>query len=80
MAHFVIREVAFSVVYSPGTDTENITVFCDFGPVPEHQELMTYKNLMETNFYFSSHRSPAFCLNPENGHVLFMFVIELLEL
>jgi hypothetical protein len=80
VAHFSIREVAFSVVYSPLADDDVITVFCDFGSIPEHKELTIYKQLMEINFSLFNRRAPAFCLNPENGHVLFISAITLLHL
>lgn len=79
-AHFLISEVAFSVVYSPLVDDEVITIFCDFDSVPEHKELAIYKQLMEMNFYLFNRRSPAFCLSPENGHVLFISALKLLQL
>ncbi|WP_414925775.1 CesT family type III secretion system chaperone [Pseudomonas zeae] len=77
IANFHILDVALSVVYSPPDGDEKITIFSDFGAAPEHQELAIYKNLLETNFHFFTSRIPAFCLNPETGHILFMFTIDL---
>ncbi|MBB6155196.1 hypothetical protein HDC30_002419 [Pseudomonas sp. JAI115] len=79
-AHVVVREVAFSVVYFRQKEGQPITVFCDFGSVPEHKELTIYKQLMEMNFHFSDAHSAAFCLNPENGHVLFTLAANLEQL
>ncbi|WP_051516886.1 CesT family type III secretion system chaperone [Herbaspirillum sp. RV1423] len=47
-----------------------IVIFCDFGPLPRHQQEAVMQRLLELNLSLQGEEQPVMSMNHENGHVL----------
>jgi len=45
-------------------------IFCDFGPLPRHQQEAVMQRLLELNLSLLGEEPPVMAMNRENGHVL----------
>ncbi|WP_081069383.1 CesT family type III secretion system chaperone [Burkholderia diffusa] len=66
--------IGFSLVPAGTPEHEELLVYCDFGELPQTRQQDALRRLLEINILLSSGVSPAsFCVNPENGHVIFSY-------
>lgn len=72
-----VNDVAFSIFPSEETEdgqVEAALVYCDFGPLPQHNAMAVARRLLEVNLFLTS--APlacSFAINPESEHVILAF-------
>jgi hypothetical protein len=76
----LINDVAFSLLYN-ADDAERagtMGAYCDFGEVPEHNQVAVLRRLLEVNLFLAgSPMACTFSINPETGHVLLCVCLDL---
>lgn len=65
-----VDDVNFSLSYDEKAAADRVSVYCDYGPVPEGREAEVYRALLETNLFIYASDSAVFSLSPETGRVV----------
>ena len=79
ICHLNLENHNFSLAFVEA-DPEYLTVFCDFGEVPEQNASAILRRLLERNLLMFSGKSPRLSINPDTGHVLLIAQLPLTEL
>lgn len=65
-----IDGVDFSLAYSETEAPDRLMIFCDYGAIPQGEELEVYRALLEANLFTYSSDSAVFATIPGSNHVL----------
>ena len=65
-----IDNVDFSLAYSETEAPDRIMIFCDYGAIPQGEELRVYRALLEANLFTYSSDTAVFAAITGSNHVL----------
>ncbi|HVK93677.1 MAG TPA: CesT family type III secretion system chaperone [Noviherbaspirillum sp.] len=77
VANLNVNKTDFSLYYGGAIDPLSALVYCDFGVLPTESREAILLRLLETNMYMFGVNSPSFTYNPDSGHILMMFRLQL---
>lgn len=66
------NEVAFTLLPAAG-QAGAVTVYTNFGDVPAALETQVYRRLLEVNLFLPLAHGPRWCVDADNGQVVFAF-------